>query len=152
MGETVRQYQLDGLKTIEDAIKIEEELKKVTQLEQVRVDYLNSTLNISNKRISKSLLVKIKAIVKMIDEDIFIHRKRQKGFILSTVLFVISLLLFALSYFFKTQTLLSTVLFTTSIFTGLILLFYPQENSFSPFSYWQERIFVGIAVVILRCV
>lgn len=149
MGETVRQYQLDGLKNIEDAIKIEEELKKVTQLEQVRVDYLNSTLNVSNKRISKSLLVKIKTIVKMIDEDIFIHRKRQKGFILSTVLFVISLLLFALFYFFKTQTLLSTVLFTTSIFTGLILLFYPQENSFSPFSYWQERIFVGIAVVIL---
>ena len=111
MGETVKQYQLDGLKTIEDAIKIEEELKKVTQLEQVRVDYLNSTLNVSNKRISKSLLVKIKTIVKMIDEDIFIHRKRQKGFILSTVLFVISLLLFALSYFFKTQTLLSTVLY-----------------------------------------
>lgn len=149
MGETVRQYQLIGLKTMEDAIKIEEELKKVTQIEQVRVDYMNATLNILNKRVSKSLLIKIKAIVKMIDEHIFIHRKRQKRNLLSTVLFVISLIFFALSFFFQKQGVLSTVFFITSIVVGSILLFYPQENIFSKFYFWQERIFAFIVVIIL---
>ncbi len=149
MGDTVKQYQLIGLKTMEDAIKIEEELKKVTQLEQVRVDYMNATLSISNKRVSKSLLIKIKAIVKMIDKHIFIHRKKQKRFLLSTVLFVISLVLFTFSYFFQPQVFLSTVFFITSIVIGSILLFYPQENLFSKFYFWQERIFTFIVTIIL---
>lgn len=149
MGEIVRQYQLIGLKTIEDAIKIEDELKKVTQLDQVSVDYMSATLNISTKKVSKSLFMKIKAIIKMIDERIVIHKKQQKKIFLSTVLFICSFILFTFYYFFQTQAVLSTVFFIASLVLSIILLFYPQENFFSKFYSWQERIFVFIVVIVL---
>lgn len=152
MGEIVRQYQLIGLKTIEDAIKIENELKKVTQLDQVSVDYMNENLNISAKKISKSLFTKMKAIIKMIDEDIMIHKKKPQRIFLSTALFIFSLLLFTFYYFFQTQDVLSTVFFIASLVISIILLFYPQENFFSKFYDWQERIFVFIVVIVLLLV
>ena len=63
----VRRYQLVGLKTINDAEKIESALREVSQLEQVHVDFINCTLSIANKKVPKFLWEKIKTIVRMVD-------------------------------------------------------------------------------------
>ena len=145
----VRRYQLVGLKTINDAEKIESALREVSQLEQVHVDFINCTLSIANKKVPKSLWERIKTIVRMVDPHIHVQKQNKYGWVLSTGFFLMILLFCLLSVLFRSPMYLSTGFFLIGMILGLVFLFYPQENFFSNYMFFLERMLIIIGVVLI---
>ena len=156
-GKQKGQYQfiLKGLDCAHCASKIEEELKKITELEQVSVTFMNKTLMLNTKVDLDQVMTKIETAIWKLEPEVKLVLKKDKNMEIKKktsfdgdlIKIFAGLIFYALGFLFKANEGLSIFLFMISyLIVGLEILIRAVRNCMKG-QVFDENFLMAIATI-----